>query len=410
MFKRFVTVMILSTGLWSCSLPRSDAQAPYGSSPGTTRTQSAADPAVAAGSRRQTGAPTVGNTQAFIPIAPLIVEYEYSPHYFMQWLDDHPRYARIEVSVSDAEPPVFNLVLTEKGSGRRVNYSNSEERVKALTRSGVEARLAKIGYRASNKFGQLPAHEFDFTDERGQAAHWRFTLAAPVSERGAGLTPQESGEGWIIIYRDLGTAAGEGSAVQIGNQVSEAEPWPEISAPPYFVAFRGTYAEGLGVGVVLLGQESWRVTAAPQQLNVGAEWTLTDQRGRARRWRVAARRGDELTINEIGSSSQTGRRSLQARQTATGLALRAVTLTSGSKTMRIGFSPELDLTAPASSSSDFQIDQNGRDKLIHGRVSVERQGGAAQLRWQPKSPDWAKSRVLNSTLTMYDNGYKVEVR
>jgi hypothetical protein len=34
----------------------------------------------------------------------------------------------------------------------------------------------------------------------------------------------------------------------------------------------------------------------------------------------------------------------------------------------------------------------------------------ASLRWLFKEPDWAKSRVLNSTVTMSDNGYKVEMR
>src|SRR5438046_2212160 len=66
------------------------------------------------------------------PLLPLIAEYEYVPHYFMQRLNDHPQYAMIEAAVTDSNPPVYNLVLTEKGSRRRVNYCNSEARVKGL--------------------------------------------------------------------------------------------------------------------------------------------------------------------------------------------------------------------------------------------------------------------------------------
>lgn len=342
------------------------------------------------------------------PLLPLIAEYEYVPHYFMQWLNDHPQYAMIEGSVSDGKQPVYSLVLTEKASRRRVTYSNLEEKVKGLTGAGQEARLTKIEYHATSKFGQPPAHEFSFTDERGQAIRWRFTLAAPASERGAGLTPQEGGAGWLLIYRDLGSTAGEGTVVQIGNKVCEAEAWTEISAPPYFVAYRGVYAEGMGLSVLPVGQENWRVTSSPKELGEGAQWTLTDERGRTRQWRIAARRGDELTINEVGSPYAT--RSLLVRQTSGGLALRSMTLTSAQNTMRLSFTPDLDLAAAAPIASAFQVDQNGHNKIVQGSVSGERKGGTVQLRWQPKTPDWAKTRVLNTTLTTNATSYKVEVR
>ena len=355
----------------------------------------------------QTSAPQA-NQQPF-PILPLIAEYEYVPHYFMQWLNDHPQYTMIEAAVTDSNPSVYHLVLTEKGSRRRVNYCNSEAKVKGLMSGGVEARLTKIEYRSTTKFGQMPTHEFSFTDERGQAIRWRFTLAAPASERGAGLTPQEGGTGWLFIYRDLGSTAGEGTVVQIGNKVCEAEAWPEISAPPYFVAYRGVYAEGMGLGVVPAGQESWRVTSSPKTLTDGAQWTLTDDRGHTRQWRIATRRGDELTINEVDSPSGTAR-SLQVRQTAGGLVLRAMSLTSAQKTLRLSFAPDLDLAAASSAPITFQVDENGHHKIMHGSVSVEKKGSLVQLRWQPKAPDWAKARVLNTAITASPTGYKLEVK
>jgi len=274
-----------------------------------------------------------------------------------------------------------------------------------MTQAGLDARLTKIDYRSTNNFGQTPAHQFSFTDERGQAVRWRFTLAAPVSERGAGLTTQEEGAGLLLIYRELGTAAGEGTATQIGDKLSEAEPWPEISAPPYFVAYRGAYSEGIGVGALLPGQESWRVTAAPKDLKEGAQWTLADDRARTRQLRVTAIRGDELTIQETGQSL-----TIQARRTGAGFGLRSITLTSRSKTMRISFTPELDPVAGSAAAVNFQIDQNGHNKIAHGSVTVEKRAAAASLRWMFKAPDWAKSRVLNSTVTMSDNGYKIETR
>ena len=398
---RIITASVLSTFALTCSsalrgeraLSNQTAPAP----------QSVAMPAPQP-QREAQGAPAQ-DARLPLPVLPLIVHYEYVPHYFVQWLNDHPQYTRIEAAVIDSEPPVFNLTLTEKGSGRRVEYCNSEARLKAMAQAGHDARLTKIDYRATNNFGQSPAHEFSFRDERGQAVRWRFSLAAPVSERGAGLTRQEGGTGMMLIYRELGTAAGEGTAVQIGAKVSEAEPWTEISAPPYFVAYRGAYSDGIGVGALLPGQESWRLTAPPKELNEGAQWTFVDDRGRTRQLRITAIRGDELTIRETGESL-----SLHARKTATGFALRSITLSSRSKTMRVGFTPELDLAAASAAPVIFQIDQNGHNKIAHGGVAVEKRGNVSSLRWMFKAPDWAKSRVLNSTVTISDNGYKVEMR
>ena len=101
---------------------------------------------------------------------------------------------------------------------------------------------------------------------------------------------------------------------------------------------------------------------------------------------------------------------LLARKTATGFALRSITLTNRSKTMRISFAPELDPTASSSAPVNFQIDLNGRNKIAHGSVTAEKRGAATNLQWQFKAPDWAKSRALTSTVTLGDNGYKVEVR
>ncbi len=340
------------------------------------------------------------------PVVPAIMEYEYVPHYFMQWLDDDPQYSRIEAAISNQ---VYTVTLTEKQSARRVNYCNSEAKVAALTRAGVEARLTRIDYQATNRLGQLPAHEFSFNDERGQKIQWRFTLAVPASERGAGLTPQEGGAGWLVIYRDLGSTAGEGTAAQIGNRVNEAAAWAEIAAPPYFVPYRGVYAEGIGIGVLALGEENWRVTSSPKELAEGGEWIIANDRGRERRLRIASRKGDEMMINEVaGPSSRGSLLGLQARRTEEGLALRSVAMTSGTKTMRLSFTPELSLAA--SSSVAFQIDQNGHNKIIHGNVSVERKGDRVELRWQPKAPDWAKPRVLNATVTINAAGYRVEAR
>ncbi len=359
------------------------------------------------------GTEAQGNQPAPIPfpVLPLLMEYEYAPHYFMQWITDHPQYERIEASVSQTKPPAYQIVLTEKGSGRRVSYCSSEAKVKALESRGQEARLAKIEYSGSNAIGQAPSHAFRFADEKGQPIRWQFILASMPTEHGAGLTPQSEGSGLLLIYRDLGTAAAEGSAVQIGSKVIEAAPWPEISSPPYFVAYRGTYVDGVGIGVFPRGQESWRVTTSPKDLTVGSQWAMADDRGRLRQLQVKERRNDQLTITEMTNDPDLGSKlSVKARATAGGLALSSMAMIGPKeKQVRVSFSPDLDLTA-GSSSSAFQIEINGHEKVVQGTVSLTKEGNTTSLRWQPKSPDWARARVLHSVVTTSATGYKIEVR
>src|SRR5215468_2413420 len=85
-----------------------------------------------------------GASSAPFPILPLIADFEYVSQNFIQFINDNPRYSMIEAIIDKADPPVYQVILNEKGSSRRVYYSNSEPRVKYLTGIGREARLAKI--------------------------------------------------------------------------------------------------------------------------------------------------------------------------------------------------------------------------------------------------------------------------
>lgn len=64
-----------------------------------------------------------------------------------------------------------------------------------------------------------------------------------VSEQGSGLTPLCQLPLPVFAYREQGAVAGEGTAVQIGEIVSAAEVWKEISRPPYFVGYHGAYTQ-----------------------------------------------------------------------------------------------------------------------------------------------------------------------
>jgi len=351
------------------------------------------------------------------PILPLIVEYDYAPLHFSQWELDDPHYSQIAATVTQGEPPVYMMILTERGSGRQVYYSNSEAKVASLTREGKDAHRTAIDYRVTRNVGQPSTYGFGFRDVHGRAILWRFIPATRPSERGAGLIPLSYAPGLRLEYNEIGTLAGAGTAVQIGDQVSEAKPWTEVSAPPYFVAFRGSHAEGRQIGALLLGSERWRVRTAPNvsgvnDLREGATWTLREEGGRERALRVTARRGDELTISETGEGgSGRARLELLTRATAQGFAVREVRLVNGERAMRILFTPELNMTSDTVSSGgavSFEIDEGTHRRVAQGNVSVERQDGVLRLRWTPRSPEWTRSRSLVCTIRADASGYMIE--
>lgn len=351
----------------------------------------------------------------FIPIMPLIADFEYIPKYFIQWIKDVPRYSMIQAAVYQREPSVCMMVLTEKKTGREVYYSNSAQKVTALQQAGKAARLAKIDFRVVERVGQQPIYGFGFADENGQAVRWRFIPTSAATARGAGVGPGHIGRGLQWISRNLGTAAGDGTAVEIGASLSEAEPWPEISAPPYFIAYHGFYQLGLTAGGLSPGSQSWRVTSPPADLQEGAVWVLTDENHNTRQLKITARKGDEMTIAETGPPRPYAASiSFTMNASAEGVGLRSILTTIEHHKLQLRFKPDLYIgkqTAPANRSEvAFQIDQDNREAMIEGTVTAERQGASMTLRWHTKSPDWAKSQDTLSMITLEPDGYKLVVK
>ena len=361
---------------------------------------------------QQTPAPAQQKQPPPIPIVPLIAEYEYAPVYFMQWINDSPQYSRIAASIGQEQTPVYLVILTEKDTPASAYYTNSAARAKALKAEGKDAYHTPIDFKEEKGVEQDVRFGVGFRDKHGQPVIWRFIPAnSRPSERGSGLQPLGTMPGLHLRFSARGTAAGAGTAVQIGNKVHEAEPWPQISAPPYFVAYRGSYVHGMDLSALLLGKQQWRVVKAPGELREGAEWTLAGDLGRERRLLITQRRGDELTISERPAPGiDAATLDMNAVVTPQGLALRSFVLNNRANAMRITFSPDLNLTANAPrAEATYQLDLGAREKVSQGSVSVERQENLINVRWQPKSPDWAKSRALSSAINLTPDGYSIEV-
>jgi len=100
----------------------------------------------------------------------------------------------------------------------------------------------------------------------------------------------------MIVYREQGAVAGEGTALQLGSTVSAAEVWKEMSQPPYFIAYHGAYTEHAQRLIFQAGEEKWTTVSAPTQLAAGGAWELESSSGLHRTLHIESVTGEEVVL------------------------------------------------------------------------------------------------------------------
>lgn len=414
--REFTIVLVLLIVCVACmrSLSRTSAQA------ATQQIATISSRESQAGDSHALGQPSIARTiTPPLPVFPLILNYDYETKYFMQWIAKCPQYSMITGSVSKGEPAIIQIVLTESGTGKRTYYSNSQDTVKGLTQAGLNAHFVKIDFKTGEDADERRVFAFGFPDEHGSPIRWGFVANGASSDRGAGPRIQVVSAGLLISYNELSTTAAPSAVVQVGDKSYQVEEWPEISKPPYFIGFRGTFSEGITLGMLLNGSQTWRGQSAPTELSEGAKWILIDDRKVVRQLQITAKHGDELTITELVDNSPWARAvQMVVNFDGHNFALKSMTQKAGTNSMRISFTPELNLvTTPsgtATTEHTFQIDENGHQKVLQGSATLEAQGGTLILKLRPKveasrQTVMPKDYVITSTITTDATGYKLEV-
>ena len=372
----------------------------------------AAEPMPGDASALEIGETRVAGTSAgaaFVPIVPVLMDYEYADKYLLQFIDNIPGYQLIEAVITESRPPV--CVVTVTGSGAqapRVFYTNSPVKARAIAALGKTAHVVPISYKTEHSLGEQPAFNIAFKGSRGEAIRWHFLLASEPTERGGGLTQSIPPLGFL--HRRIATAAGEGTSVQIGDKVCQAKPWPEVSVVPYFVAYRGVYTVNSILGGLVPGGQSWREKSAPPSREIGSQWVLTEGKENTRQFRIIAKQGNTLTIREVFNNRFAVPTTLNVQETPQGLAFSSIAFSVGKKAMRLTVSPAFNVAGcpEGRSSYRFQIDLAGQPKPIQeGALEVQRKDNVLELTWRASSPSWAKSRALRSRITLIESGYRI---
>jgi hypothetical protein len=335
-----------------------------------------------------------------VAAVPYVLDYEFFDHLYTQTLSGDAKYGEIEAYVKESGgKPRTIIKLVEKGSGNTEVYTDSP--------SGPNgAKVSQIQYAAPKSFMPNEKAGFAFQDQAGQPVRWRFVFAYPPSAQGSGLNDLPNDSNLTLVFRNSGTLSNAGSAVELSGKVNEVQVWKEISQPPFFVAYRGTYTAGAHVTQLHADVEKLRVGGL-SALKPGAKFEIVTASGKTRRLTVQGQ-GDNFTIGQEADESGVSRE-LSVAADAQGYSVRYLKIADGSHYSTVTFTPPLRVSASAAEGnpSEFQISVDKNRKLSNGNVRFGYTAEGAHLVWKVASPSWAKGRTVVQNLTVSEQGVTI---
>jgi len=331
------------------------------------------------------------------PIAPEQIVYRHWPEQFIQWIGPELPYTMIELYVDPGAgtTPVYDAVLTERTTGKRIHYANQQQMVDIDKRSGAEAYLATMQLDRPANAGKDATYLLRFVDHAGEPVSWQFIQGSDISERGGGSSPAGI-DPPVLMYRERSAVAGEGAAVKIGNKVSVADVWTEISQPPYFVAYHGAVSENVDIAVFAGAGQQWTTVSAPKSLAVGAEWKLKARDGLGCTLRVQALAGDRATVVDsddhlpgrtvtIEAVWGSGAWSIEKLHYA---AAGADASQDANQGLTISFVPGANATG---APSKFEVTAGKKTRIASGVVHGDQ--GQPRVGWEFKDPQWLRGKT-----------------
>lgn len=339
------------------------------------------------------------------PLPPLLTQFEYWSQQYVQWPAATFPVWSIEVSVfvdHDKKDPLYDVVLEDRKGHKRTHYLSDAVLIPKIHEG--EIHVTKINVK---KLSEEPlTFEFSFVDDQKRPVFWRFVQGSEVSDRGSGLTQiaRQDKRPLMLMYREQGAVAGQGTALQVGQEVSEAEVWKEISMPPFFVAYRGALTVGSEIVVILYGDVDWHVDHPPTSLAVGQKWKLSSKE----HWGGKVEdHGGSLEITKISGNNYTfqfradsfASSEIVAEATAGGWRVLSLAHGTAEHGFVIAFTPGIITRADGMSNQNFEL-RMGRNKRVgEGTITTSKNdNGELEWTWRFKSPNWAKGRSITQKI------------
>ncbi len=328
------------------------------------------------------------------PTLGLLYSYQYWPTQYIQWVDGNElpySMAEFDVDSTNAKQPLYHCVLTGK-DGARTHYSNVDGIVAAFKAQGEASYKAAIAFDSDDTGKPGSTSNVRFTMQEGKPFEWRFVQGSDISVQGSGVTPLPQAPVPIFAYREEGAVAGEGSALKIGDAVSTAAVWKEISKPPYFVGYRGAITSGAHLLVLQKGKEDWKITKAPVSIAVGSTWEMDNETGNRRTLTVDKTDGTHTTVSVVERLHPLTRTVLTATRSADGWTVDSIRLSP----VKDGEKHFMTLTFAATNAGTGTLEITAGKKTKIAAASYE---GSSSATHQSKAirftvPTWVTDKQL----------------
>ncbi|HEX3661800.1 MAG TPA: hypothetical protein VHU89_10240 [Acidobacteriaceae bacterium] len=328
-------------------------------------------------------APLALGAQNAKPAAPLPlagVYYRYWPEQIVQWIGPELPYSMIVLDIDDrGKPPIYDVQLIPKTGDAMVHYTNSAQELAIDQHAGFTVHQVAMQLDGPADPSNGAQYLLRFNTETGTPVLWQFVLGTDVSEQGSGLSPTGA-KIPLLMYREQGGVAGQGTALKIGNVTSVADVWKEIAQPPYFVPYRGALSVGVHVLTFAPVSSAWKEDGT----------TLTDGKGQSL---VEAKDGDtvDLANKSLGTVES---------YTTAGTGISRVSFgPAGGKadhTVSLEFSPAL----AAGGKSSVEVVAGKKSRIAAGTVEASSapNGGVTEA-WSFSSPDGLKGSAATATVS-----------
>jgi hypothetical protein len=316
------------------------------------------------------------------------VHYRYWPEQIIQWIGPELPYSMIVLDIDDrGKQPVYDVALIDKSGQKATHYTNSAAELALDQRIGFTVHQVAMAFDGPADPVKGAQYLLRFNTEAGVPVVWQFILGSDVTEQGSGVSPLP-GAVPVLLYREQGGVAAEGTALRVGSVTSTADLWTEIAQPPYFIPYHGALSTGVHVLSFAPGSTAWKAEAQ----------TLTDPAGLAL---AVTKDGDTLTMTNklLGTSAvytESGSNSISRVAFGPVDAKR-------DHTVSLEFAPAL----AANGESSFAVIAGKKTRIAGGTVQSDaapaagsNQAAGAGQTWIFTSPDPLRSREVKAVATL----------
>ena len=342
--------------------------------------------------------PLAAQTPIPPPTSGLLVSYTYWPTQYVQFVGPELPYSMLELDVDPAgKQPVLYVTLTERATGKRIHYTNSDAAAGVAKAQGEEVHKTEIAFEGADTQNTGSLSDLRFTMADGKPLQWHFVQGSDITEQGSGLTPLPNAKVPIFAYREQGAVAGEGTALQIGDTISAAEVWKEISQPPHFIAYHGALTQSAHTLAFIPGSETWAITSGPQALTPGLTWELDAASGNHRSLKIDRVEGSHLTLTGSDRFQPQVRFTLESTHTADGWSLASIRYFPA----RDGDKHFMTLDLPGDQDKGTLTLSVGKKKkrLAEGTLTRKCIAADCTLSMQVSTPAWAQSKQMREEST-----------